>query len=661
MQFQINEVLNEDSGYFVFQVPGVIKNPKAFTIYADDVTSEDAYASIKRELAYSFDGSNWSNYRPLTSALLKSDEILGKGDVKIRIRITRNQSTKPVKIETIDLDYTETPPEECEPQMISKYMGLEFCADADFDPYKISAQAAQLESAMNGYINKNLGMEVQYFHIKPDQDNADFILNEYSTFKESGEGGKCVKIMVPENSLPDPSLLHSEWGIDFEKFEVHVQIQYFETIWGKHEQPRQEDILYFPKFNKLFYVSSVKSVRGTDGIGQYWTMNLKRYDKNTAVALSETSQDIIDELTQGSSHDENFAVINQEEGKAITNEIQNEIKTIAVDSLRSFIDPAVSIADNQIINNGTPIANHQYQLSDGAPGAKAVIYKPQVGLPDDFAVSFWLNRRNPTIVADSDQLYYRNFQNYLPFSVVAVQRLDIKRVQIIVDKKLNQTGIYTNCFIQQGTAVLYVSQVIDDFTMIVNTPDVVSEGTYRITTCEILPSTYLNYTGFLMAFVAGRYIYIILGQTHFKFDTGLSSVTDSWIAFLVNVSASFSFIETYVYGIEDRFPQYPGKYSTVLKQLSKQSKPIMSAVTGYTNQPNNPLYLSFSHSQITNIRLWKEPIEEEIHNLVLNQPQVQAANKGLVIDNADPVYRYDKLGRGINKFYSTTPEVNPEE
>jgi len=378
--------------------------------------------------------------------------------------------------------------------------------------------------------------------------------------------------------------------------------------------------------------------------------------------MSDESQQILDELTEGSSHEENFAEINQEEGKAITNELQNEIKTIAVDSLRSFIDPAVTITDNQVFNNGTPIANHQYQLSDGAPGKKAVIYKPAAGgLPEDFAVSFWLNRKNPSVVNDSDQLYYRNLQNYLPFAIVAVTRLDLKRVQIIVDKKLNQTGIYANCFIQQGSTVLYVSQVIDDFTMIVNTPEPVTEGTYRIATCEILPSTYLNLQGLFMAFVAGRYIYIILGQSHFKFDTGLSSVTDTWIAFVINVSASFSAIETYVYGIEERFPDYPGKYSTVLKQMSKQSKPIMSAVTGYTNLPNNPLYLTFSHSQMTNIRLWKEPIEEELHNLILNQMQVQAANKAPIIDNADPVYRLDKLGRGIIKFHSTTPEVNPEE
>lgn len=660
MQFQINEVLNEDSGYFVFQVPGLIKRPKAFTIYADDVTSEDQYASVKRELSYSHDGSNWSNYKPLTSALLKSEELLGR-DIHIRIRITRNYSTKPVSIETIDFEYEETPIDECEPQVISKYMGLEFCADADFDPYKISAQAAQLESALNGYINKNLGMEVQYFHIKPDQDSADFILNEYSTFKESGEGGKCIKIMVPENSLPDPSLLHNEWGIDFEKFEVHVQIQYFETIWGRGEEPRQEDILYFPKFNKLFYVSSVKGVRGTDGIGQYWAMNLKRYDKNTSVSLSDVSQGIIDELTDGNSHDENFSPVNQEEGKAITNEMQNEIKTIALDNLRSFIDPAVSITDQQVFNNGTPIANHQYELSDGVPGAKAVIYKPNASLPDDLALSFWMNRKNPINIDDNDQIYYRNLNNYLPFSIVAVKRLDLKRVQIIVDKKLNQTGIYNNCFIQQGNVVLYISQVIDDYTMIVNTPDPVTEGTYRIATCEILPSTYLNYTGLLIAFVSGRYIYIILGQSHFKFDTGLSSVTDQWMAFLINISATYSFIETYVYGIENRFPEYPGKYSTVLKQLSKQSKPIMSAITGYTNLPNNPLYLSFSHSQMTNIRLWNEPMEEEIHNLVLNQPQVQAANKGIIIDNADPVYKYDKLGRGTTRFRDTTPDTNPAE
>jgi len=661
MQFAINQVLKEDGGYFVFQIPEKIKNPKEFTVYADDVISDDAYASISRQLSYSFDGDNWSDYQPLTSALLRDSKLLGKGDLHLKVKFNRNYSTAIVNILTVDIEYVETPTEECEPQMISKYMGLEFCSDADFDPYKISAQAAQLESAMNGYINKNIGMPVQYFHIKPDMESADSILNEYSTWKESGKGGECIKVMVPQNELPESSLIHNEWGIDFEKFEVHVQIQYFETIFGKDEQPRQEDILYFPKFNRIFYVSSSKAVRGTDGIGMYFAMNLKKYDKNTAVKLSDESKDVLDALTEGHSHDENFVEQNQAEGKDLTNEIQNEVKTIALDSLRSFIDPALFIEDTQIINNGTPISNHTYNLTAGKPGQVAVIYKPSAKLKDDLALSFWLKRVNPIDITDDTQLYYRNLNNYLPFAITEVKRLDLKRVQISVDKPINQTGIYANCFIQQTSSIFLINQVIDDYNFIVNTPEIIQPGIYRIATCELLPSTYASLQGFFAAFVAGRYIYVILGQAHFKFDTGLADMVDEWMGFIINISATYSFIETYVYAIENRFPQYPGKYSTVLKQLSKQSKPIMSAITGYTNLENNPLLLSFSNSRITNIRLWNQPIEEELHNVMLNQPQVQAVSKTYIIDNADPVYRLDKLGRGIVKFHNDTPDTNPDE
>ncbi len=661
MQFLINEVVNDDGGFFVYQIPDILKNPKEFTLYADDVTSADPYASIRRELAYSMDGSNWSNWQPLTSSLLKDEKLLGKGDLNVRIKFTKNSGNSPIQITTVDLDYTATPDDECAPKMITTYMGLEMCNDVDFDPFKISAQAAQLESALNGAINKTIGMEVQYFHVKPDLDNEDSILNEYSTWKESGKGGECIKLMVPENSLPDPSLLHTEFGIDFEKFNVDVQIQYFETIFGKDEEPRQEDIIYFPKFNKLFYVSSAKAVRGTDGIGQYFEMSLKKYDRNTAVKKSAETDEILDALIKGHSHDDNFAEKNQKEGLDITNPIQNETKTIALDNLRSFIDPALKIDDYQIFNNGTPISNHNYNLTFGAPGQIGVIYKPQADIKDDLALTFWLNRNNPLNITDDTTMYYRNINNYLPFAISSIKRLDLKRVQVVVDKAVNQTGIYANCFIQQGNNIFYVSQVIDDYNFVVNTPDIMPNGTYRIATCEILPSTYAQMQGVLVALVSGRYIYIILGQSHFKFDTGLQVIVDEWMAFVINISATYSYIETYVYAIDNKFPQYPGKYSTVLRQLSKQSKPIMSAITGYANLQNNPMYLMFSNSKITNIRLWNTPIEEEIHSLILNQPQVQAVSKTFIIDNADPVYRLDKLGRGIKNYFETTPDVNPEE
>lgn len=661
MLYEINEVLKDDGGYSVFQVPDVIKNPKEFTLYQDDIISDDQYASIRRELAYSFDGTNWTNWQHLTSALLKSDAILGKGNLQMRIRITKVSSNSSVKINNIQIEYTETPADECEPEVISKYMGLEFCADPEFDPYKVSAQAAQLESALNGYINKSIGMQVQYFHVLPDKDNEDSILNEYSTFKESGKGGKCIKIMVPENMMPEVNLMHNEWGIDFEKFEVHVQIEYFETIWGHGEEPRQEDIIYFPKFNRLFYVSSVKGVRGTDGIGQYWAMNLKKYDHNSAVTKSDETTELLEALTEGHSHQENFEEKNQNEGIDITNPIQNTVKTTALDELRSFIDPSISIIDKTVYNNGTPISHHQYNLDQGKPGQIGVIYKPSASIKDDMALTFWLNRNNPNNITDDTILYYRNLSNYLPFAIVNTQRLDLKKVQIIVDKAINQTGIYLNGFIQNGSTIYFITQIIDDFTFVVNTPDVVVEGTYRVATCEILPSTYSQLQGYLMAFVAGRYVYMILGNAHFKFDTGLQTITEEWIAFLINVSSTHSFIEVYVYGLENRFPQYPQKYSTVLKQLSKQMKPISQSIVGFNNLSNHPLYLSFSNSKITNIRLWNTPVEEEIHSLVLNQMNVQAANKAYVIDNADPVYLLDKLGKGITKFYNNTPDTNPEE
>jgi hypothetical protein len=105
----------------------------------------------------------------------------------------------------------------------------------------------------------------------------------------------------------------------------------------------------------------------------------------------------------------------------------------------------------------------------------------------------------------------------------------------------------------------------------------------------------------------------------------------TWYGLVVNWSNEFSQASVDLYIRQ--------KGSNHLLRLSHEQKNIVPAVfdtdTNYT--------LVVSPLELTNIRLFKEMLEEEHHNIVLSQLVIKDSDKAIIIDNAKPILRLPRI------------------
>lgn len=106
---------------------------------------------------------------------------------------------------------------------------------------------------------------------------------------------------------------------------------------------------------------------------------------------------------------------------------------------------------------------------------------------------------------------------------------------------------------------------------------------------------------------------------------------DNWYAVVVNWSNEFSQASV------DLYTQQNG--TSQLNRLSHEQKNITPAV--FDTDFNYTLVTS--PLNITNIRLFNEMIEEENHNIVLNQLIVKDSEKAIIIDNCRPLLRLPRI------------------
>lgn len=635
---EINQQLSKQFGYCVVQLPEPIIGIVKFTDYVDDIQGSSNLNIIRRELSYSQDSINWSEYEIITRNSLNGDKLLSNNPLYLKFKFTKLDDTpNSIIIRNVKLEFEYTGEEDdCEPKLVNEYMGLEFCVDPEFDPHVIGERAAELETALNGHISKAYGMKVRYFATEPDADTTDGVLNEYSLWQESSKGGCEFKIQVPENSLPDPDLLHTEWGLELERFEVHIAPQLFEVTFGKSREPRQEDFLHIYKFNALYFIGSVKPFRGTDGILQYWVANLKKYDNNSAVEKSQETQDYLDTIIN--SHENNFQEEIEKEAIDITNPQQYSTKNIENDNVREFIAGGVIIEEEIISNNGTPVTSNVYDMSVMSMNELAVVYKPKVNITDNQSITYWINSLESS-------------EAFAKFGTTSVMRLDRYTVKMTIDKPIVQTGIVEGGFISRNNYHFLVQEIINDNTIILFTKNKVIDGEYENVKSIKLPSTAVDDKGYTIYLIRDTDLYVYLGRELYILNSSVKP--EGWYANIINISLEFCNIYWYVYEIEDR-STYPDRRSTALKLLSKSSQELPELPE--LKVDGLDAYLTSGSYRIANIRFWNKTIEQEYHNLVLNQIHTENASLAYIIDNPDTLYLFDKMGKGRINFADDEPE-----
>jgi hypothetical protein len=126
-------------------------------------------------------------------------------------------------------------------------------------------------------------------------------------------------------------------------------------------------------------------------------------------------------------------------------------------------------------------------------------------------------------------------------------------------------------------------------------------------------------------------IVLTLNADQYVFNLQKPISKHNWYALVVNWSNEFSQASVDLY-----IQQHASSH---LLRLSHEQKSIVPAV--FDTDMNYSLVTSALN--ITNIRLFKEMLEEEHHNIVLNQQVVKDSEKAIIIDNARPILRLAKI------------------
>ena len=120
--------------------------------------------------------------------------------------------------------------------------------------------------------------------------------------------------------------------------------------------------------------------------------------------------------------------------------------------------------------------------------------------------------------------------------------------------------------------------------------------------------------------------------------TGSSLVKDKWVAFVINLNALAKQLTLYVYQTPENTSAINPAQTAKLTKLFNETK-TYTPVDVVTNQSWKLLGCK---TDLTNIRIWKKPIEEEEQTLILSQYVVKDTHLTLLLDNAAPQLLLDK-------------------
>jgi hypothetical protein len=358
---------------------------------------------LKKEFRYSVDGDTFSEFQELNTANLISLGPFCKVWFQFRYILL---SGGPVTITKVVLNYEEI---KTDPyygyvapaiQDESKIYAFPVTYKSNFlwEPYKMN-RAIRLYKDLNLMVNNLFGHDVTYYRVLPQGRSKDVFLMEYSLYEH--EDGTCMKVVVPNNEFPDNKLNMGPFGVDFElPFEVQVDRDYFQKIFGDGSGPQKRDVLYFPRTNRIYEVSSSYLFRDFMNEPLYFKVTLIKWLPKTNVDQSE-SLDTLESYT--ASAGKLFGEeISQEEIK-VTDPQQFNVAYSVDDPVRQNVYGEQEITAEDLQNYYTTVSEHYYKMESALKEKKIYVAVDSQFLQKD---QKYYARYAPTSTQPDSQYYY---------------------------------------------------------------------------------------------------------------------------------------------------------------------------------------------------------------------------------------------------------------
>jgi hypothetical protein len=489
------------------------------------------------------------------------------------------------------------------------------------------------------------GFCVTYYKTKADQRSQDVILKEYSLFDviKSGE----VKIMIPDNELPTRDIQFNPLMMDFPvQFEIHIVKSAFEAVFGIGAKPQMRDYLYFEQFmNRMYEVDAMAEADDFMYTGSYWRVSLVTYQQRTNVGYENTVEGIAAETSTDalvSNVEEKFRVERENEFKDVRK--PNEYNTIGSqvnDYVRRSLNKKMTITEENVYNQWTIISKYHYALGTLAKDTVGVKYRYTDGwsTTDNRAFTFWFrpNYKNPI----GKNVLITQISNNAGNPMITTPGLPLGTGAIKAGDWISVKGTNSYNGIQPVKSTDAATKTLTlDIPYIDNTKTPTAKFWKEVSNTFISYDTddARNFTYVQLTYTANWFI-IKFNNTYYKYDlsksAGLGPVTLSngeWYAAVINLNQLAKQLSLFLYNTVELAGAINPDKSADLTNIYVNTKTV-SAITipdGYSWK------LLGCETDLTNIRIWAEPIEEELQELILSQYVVKDSHLALLLDNASP-------------------------
>jgi|TARA_B110000211_G_scaffold96244_1_gene112255 hypothetical protein len=614
--------------------------------FTDSITGESTSCYYTKDFRWGIDGVTYSDWVPLTDANLQTLVLNPANKFWIEYRYTQVGDCT-LTFVSIALEIVTDGGVICKiPQIdcggvdgCSGALNLAFdCCGGGWNPYDIS-RAGQMYTQLSAMASNLFGFCVTYYKTKADQRSQDVILKEYSLFDviKSGE----VKIMIPDNELPTRDIQFNPLMMDFPvQFEIHIVKSAFEAIFGIGSKPQMRDYLYFQQFmNRMYEVDAIAEADDFMYTGSYWRVSLVTYQQRTNVGYDNTVDGIAAETSTNalvSSVEEKFRVERENEFKDVRKPDEyNTIGSQANDYVRRSLNKKMTITEENVYNQWTIISKYHYALGTLVDGTIGVKYRYDGGwaATDDRAFTFWFRPQYLTPIGINVNI--NSITNSNGNAMITTPILPTGPSAIKPGNWVAITGTTSYNGIQP---VKSVDTDTNTITLDIPYTNSTISGTAKFN--KEVSNTLISYDtnvvptlSFVQLTYTQNWFIIKLNDIYYKYDLGtLSLIKGKWYSAVININNLAKQLSLFLYNaVETAGSINPDRTADLTNiYTNTQTVPAISVPDDYVWK------LLGCKSDLTNIRIWSEPISEELQELILSQYVVKDSHLALLLDNASP-------------------------
>lgn len=455
----------------------------------------------------------------------------------------------------------------------------------------ITDSVKNTQSVLNSWIQSTLSTQVTYFKITGVDSSRDVILNEFGVYE--GSEGVCLGVHIKDNVIPTEKPEYKEWGLDWESFEIEISVKTFTDVYGKGATPTVGDFLYIKSVNRMYSVLSFFTERDVAGEPVSFTLKLSTYEGKKSII---NDKDVTETL-------ENVLISTD---KLFSEEIENEfldsrgttddhMTTLTTDGVRSILSDKVKIIDGTLMNSGTKMLNHFYDMKDMKMSDVLVMYRKEVNLGKDDAITL------------GEAIYFKD------------ETLEVKVENGVIESSPhNLLGL--------GTLLSDGSRVIEE-----ENGKYVTNGTHT-GLLSTFPQIHMGaFSDVLNLYATGKGVEILNNDFEKMYSVDFNFKPKTWYTVVCVLSNTHRFLGIYIWEKDKKLPVFE-------KELPLKEEILLE---------NSMMYITKGTGYLSNIRVLSKAIPVKHQRSYFMSDKVPVVSTVIIEDNARPLYDSRKYDEGV--------------